>query len=312
MTRSTGSDTYRTELALVGAIVVFGVNYPVLKVVSDQLPPFPLNAIRFTVSVVAMGFLLRGGLMNSLRRCSGNGVRLILLALLGYFLSPLFLLEGLRYSTATNAALILAGAPIWTALLSWYLGNDRVGIRGWLGLVVSTVGLVVVTVPLGSGQLPGEATLYGNLFLFGDSVVWGSYVALQKNLLDRVDPLEASFWSLIVVIPFLFAGSYGSLSISTIAGLSASSWMAIVFSGVFSMGVAHLWWNLSLRDFGPTTVSIYANGIPLVSVLIGWLVLAESLTVRHLLGGTVLLIGVYFARMDRRRRGEKGLGIPES
>jgi drug/metabolite transporter (DMT)-like permease len=137
-------------------------------------------------------------------------------------------------------------------------------------------------------------------------------VALQKNLIDRIGPFETSFWSLVIVLPFFYVLSIGSLSVEVVVSFSWLVWLGILFSGIFSMGLAHLWWNISVQSLGPTTVSVYSNGIPLVSVLIGWFLLGEYVGLRHVAGGLTLLLGVWLARNDRIRRGQEKLGLPES
>lgn len=303
---------HSAEWALGASIVVFGINYPVLKFLLEELSALPVNVLRFAVALVVLGLWYRRKLIRTLSEVMRRPFLLSMLALLGYFLSPLLLLYGLEYSTATNAAIILAGAPIWTAIISWVMNFERTGTYGWVGLLLSTMGLVLVGLsPELTGSI-GEEELFGNVLLLLDSICWGSYVAFQRELLKSVDTVVATFWSLALVLPVFFVLSVPSLSFEVISGVSIGTWLGILFSGVFSMGFAHVWWSLGIREIGPTTVSIYGNGIPLVGVLASWFALGEPLTVIHFVGGVGLVGGAWLARMDRIQRGLRSLGVPES
>jgi drug/metabolite transporter (DMT)-like permease len=310
----TVTDKLSTEWYLLGTIVIFGINYPLLKFVASELSVFETNAFRFTLGAAVLGILIQSDLVRSFRRIRSHTLEIVLLASMGYLASPLLLVYGLQYSSASNAALILASAPIWTAITSWLIGNDKIEILGWIGMGISILGLLIVTIPNSGGGGPLVDTLYGDLFLVSDAVIWGGYVSLQRNLLEKTSPLETGFWSLLAVLPFLYLGVFFGPGVSPDfnLGLSSIGWLALFFSGVFSMGLAHVWWNTSLVEFGPTTVSIYSNAIPVVAILAGWGLLGDPLSTSQLLGGLVVLVGVWLSRKSRIRRGIRMVGPPES
>ncbi|MFC6725137.1 EamA family transporter, partial [Halobium palmae] len=114
----------RTDLLLVASVLVWGVNFVFLKVALDALPTSVVNALRFTVSAAVLGGIYvartpRGEYLDPLRAAPR---RLLVLGLMGSFVFPVSFLAVIDETTAGNAALIAASAPLWTALVGRYVG----------------------------------------------------------------------------------------------------------------------------------------------------------------------------------------------
>jgi drug/metabolite transporter (DMT)-like permease len=128
-------------------VLVWDVNFAVLKVALVDLHPFVVNSLRFTVSVLALGGVYvagqRGG-RDLLQPLHAGGWQVIALGILGYRCFPVAFIVGINATTARNAALIMASTPLWTAMVSQFTGLERLGGRAWVGLLVAVVGTAVV------------------------------------------------------------------------------------------------------------------------------------------------------------------------
>ncbi|WP_227374762.1 DMT family transporter [Haladaptatus halobius] len=137
----------RNDLTLLATVLVWGVNFAVLKVALVDLHPFVVNSLRFTVSVLVLGGVYvagqRGG-RDLLQPLRAGGWQVIALGILGYWCFPVAFIVGINATTAGNAALIMASTPLWTAMVSQFTGLERLGGRAWVGLLVAVVGTAVV------------------------------------------------------------------------------------------------------------------------------------------------------------------------
>lgn len=301
-------------LALVGAIVIFGLNYPVLKYLLGSLNPHLVNAVRLFLGFLTLACLYPfvRSTRTSLRKVFAENWPLVcLVGFVGYYLSPVCYLIGMQRSTASNAAIILASAPVWTVLLSWVLDLDELSGKGWIALGVTLVGSVLVGLVPG-GTLPDTSLLVGNGFLLLDAVLWGGFVALKKQLMTRTSPLQATVLCLFVALPFLFVTAAPYVSIESDLGTltRTSNVLGLVFSGAINMGIALVWWNVAVDKLGPARSGIYSNGIPIVGLVASVVFLAEAVTVVKVVGISIVLVGVFLLTRDERIDLDPTLGKP--
>ncbi|MFC7170084.1 DMT family transporter [Halobium salinum] len=208
-------------------------NFAFLKVALDALPPTVVNALRFTVSAAVLGALYvtrpeTGGLTAPLRAAPK---RLVTLGLLGSFVYPAAFIVGVDATTAGDAALIAASAPIWTAVFGRLAGIDRLGTRGWVGLAVALAGTLVVAV-VGAGGVGGDSSatgsLVGNAPVLLAAVVWGAYTVFSRPVLDSVSSLALTLFGLLAALPalhLLALPAYGDVAWTTVP---ASAWGALL------------------------------------------------------------------------------------
>ncbi|WP_266078583.1 DMT family transporter [Haladaptatus caseinilyticus] len=285
----------RNDLTLLATVLVWGVNFAVLKVALADLNPFVVNSLRFTVSALVLGGVYLAGqrgsnLQNSLLQpVRAGGWQVVALGVLGYWCFPVAFIVGMDATTAGNAALIMASAPLWTAMVSQFIGLERLGGLAWLGLLVAVVGTAVVVFG-GGGVALGGSTMVGNAIVLLAAILWGVYTALNRPVLDRVSPLALTFFGLLVALPFLHLLAvpyYGSVEWGSI---TLPVWGAVVFTGALGTGLAIVWWNSSVQAVGPSTTGVYGNVVPIVALASGLVFLNEPIGAVQLLG-TVLIIG---------------------
>jgi drug/metabolite transporter (DMT)-like permease len=301
-------DSPREDLSLLAAVLVWGVNFPVLKVALGALEPHVLNAARFTVSALVLGVAFwwrTDDVAGTLATVWRHRVRVAALGVLGYFLFPVAFLHGVDATTAGNAALIMASAPLWTALLSSALGLDGLGRRAWAGLLVAGAGTVVVVVG-GAGRVAlTSETLLGNALVAVAAALWGAYTVLNRPVLDDVEPLSLTLFGLLAAFPLLHAlavPGYRSLSPAAIGPLV---WGGVLYAGALATGLAFVWWNSSVRSVGPARTGVYNNLVPVVGLAGGALVLGERVGAVQLAGAALILGGVLVVRLTRPAVGER-------
>lgn len=301
---SSSSSDWKHDLALLFVVVVWGVNFPVLKAALAVMHPHVINIFRFTVSATALGGLY----LFQQHRASGASFfaplrthlwKIVALGLLGYVIYQLCFIIGVNHTTAGSAALIMAGSPLWTALISRIAGYERLERRAWSGLIVSLVGtLMVVWAGATNVQLAGA--LYGNLVMLAASILWGTYTAFNKSVVHDVSPTGATFMGILVALPFLIGIGIPYLHTVEWSKVTLWVWGAILFSGGLSTGLAFAIWNTAVRNVGASNTAAYSNLVPFVALLGGVLFLDEAVTWVQLSGGVLIVGGLVIMRRARR------------
>ena len=280
------------EAALLLAVLFLGTNPVAVKVAVAEFPPLPFVTMRFTLA----GLLLLT-LVALLEQADGRPGRRDILSLAGVGLvgvgaNNVAFTLGVSMTTASETALIYAAVPIWGILLGLALGLERPTPWGILGVCLAFSGVAVVVY----GGLTGSTSLLGNLLVVVATVCWGSYAVLSLPLLRRYSPLVVASYTMLF-------GGLGALPLALPGFLDASwadasgrAWEALAYSTLLVAAFGFWAWQRGVSQIGANRVLIYQYLITLIGVTAGVLLFGESLTANKVLGGAVILLGVYLAR----------------
>jgi drug/metabolite transporter (DMT)-like permease len=282
---------------LLFTVLFWGVNFSVVKFALDVLSPLAFNGLRFVIATTTMLVLaFAAGHRYSFQR--QHLPYLVGLGLLGNTAYQLFFIYGVAHTSADNASLILATVPAWVALVGTLAGVERVLPKGWAGVGLSLVGIVVIV--LGSDRTAdfrfGGATLFGDGLILLATLCWSGYTLLSRPLMRRYgSPPVTGFSTLFGTIPLVIL-SIPALAQLKWATVPASAWIALVVSGVFGIALAYSFWNYGVSRLGSARTALYSNLVPPVALLTAWLWLGETLTAQQWLGALLALAGVIMAR----------------
>lgn len=286
--------TRRTDLAMLALVVVWGVNFPIVKITFREMTPMVFNALRFGGATLLLLLVLRlwGGSTPALRP---RWPVLIVLGLLGHAMYQILFINGLALTTAGNSSLILAMVPLFVAILSALLRIERVALRTWAGIVLAFAGLSVL-VAGGGGVRIHTATLAGDLLTLLCSLCWAAYTVLSRPLLRTMSPLYLTTITMATGTPVLILASLPQLLRQPWGAVSWPAWAALAFSTVFAVVVGYVVWYASVQAVGGPKTAVYSNLIPIVALISSWLLLGETLGLLQAVGAAVVLTGVTLAR----------------
>ena len=274
-------------------VVVWGVNFIVIKDALREIQPMAFNGLRFALAAVTIATLafFRG----EPRPSPSDLWRLALLGVLGNTIYQFGFIEGVARTRAGNAALIMAAVPVQTAILSHLLGRARLTARNAAGLALAAVG--IATIVLGSGRQVGfGGTMHGDLLMLFATVCWSLYTVAGKPMVDRLGPLSTTAWTMgLGTLPLLLIAT-PSLVATDWNTVSAGALGAMVFSSLGALVLAYLVWYRGVQRLGPAHTSMYSNFVPVVAMLTAWAFLGEVPTAWQGIGALGIFGGIYLTR----------------
>ena len=289
------------EASLLLAVFFVGMDVVSVKYALEGMPPLVFMPFRYVVagllllaSLRILGWNSGGGLgRGDLLALAGLGVVGIAINYVGYTV-------GLSLTSGSNAALIIATAPVWGLLLGVVLGLERgswMGALG-LGLAITGVGLVV-----GGGLGSEGASVGGDLLVCVSALSWGAHTVLSLPVLRRLDPLAVGAWTMLLgglaALPLAFTGFPGlSEPISSVEwdSVGAAAWAAAAYSTVLCSSFAIAAYHANVARRGANKVLAYLYLQTLVGLLASVALLGEGLGAAKVAGAAVILLGVYLAR----------------
>ncbi len=294
---------WRAEWALLFTILVWGLNFPIVKAVLQIMHPHVLNALRFVVSAVVLGasyvyhrHRLGLALWQPLR---DHPMQIAALGILGFVFYQFCFIVGLDHTTAGNAALIMASSPLWTALVGRAFRTEQLAGASWIALLIVLIGTCVVVVG-GSNEVSlGSATFIGNLIMLAAAVFWGAHTAFSKPVLGYLSPTGLAFLSLLFALPFLFGIAVPFYGETDWGSVRPIHWLAILFSGGLSTGLAITLWNNAVRVVGASNTAVYGNLVPLLALAFSYVLLGEKIYAAQVVGGALVIGGLLVMRRAR-------------
>lgn len=286
-------------LLLLLTMMVWGSTFMVTKDLIAIWPPFTIAFVRVAVgTLVVLPFALS-------RKPPGMRLPWGAIWSMGFIGVALYYVVfnvAMMHVSASQGALVQASIPAMTALVAvLWLGERATGLR-WLGIAMSVGGVLIVF--SGSASDGAPSSLLGNLLMFTSVVCWGLYTALAKRV--------ANFDTLVVTAAVTGTGALLLLPLAgyeivtaNLAGeglppLPLLGWFELLYLGGIASGVAYLLYNASLRHLDASEVGVYTNLIPIVGVLCGVVVLGDPLSARAIIGGLVVMFGVWITSRAER------------
>lgn len=198
-------------------------------------------------------------------------------------------------TTASNTSLIIAASPAFVALLNRLLGRELLAPRGWLGIALAFVGIVLI-VEGGGGLEFGSQVFIGDLLILVGTFLWASYAVLAAPLMLTYSPLRVTALTTgIGALPLILLGM-PAVAALPLNQVQPSGWAGLLYSAIFAIVVAYIIWNSGVKKIGGARTSLYSNLIPVIGTITAALVLGEAITPLKVVGAAVIFVGLHLAR----------------
>jgi drug/metabolite transporter (DMT)-like permease len=206
--------------------------------------------------------------------------------------------KGLSLTTAINSTLLSTTIPVSTLLVGVALGTDRVTWQRVLGIVLAAFGVLYLIGP-GRAQF-SSATRAGDLLIVSNSLCYGAYIAVSKDLVKRYNALTVITWIFIIGCVATIPAGAISMAHTPLRSVPWSVWLAILYVILLPTAGAYYLNAWALARVPPSTVAVYIYLQPLIAFALAPLILGESLSSHVVIASLLIFAGV--AVVTRRRQ----------
>lgn len=211
----------------------------------------------------------------------------------------------LYYSTASNVSIIVAAAPVMTAILGRFWLKTKLKPAFWPGLFLAMAGIVLVST---KGNFSLAFHPLGDFLAVLCMLSWGFYSIVMDKLnakgYNQFFQIRRSFfWALLILLPLFFLsraeglhGLFGlSLAFSRFANLKYL--LPLLFLGVLASAVSFVAWNKASQIIGTVKCAVGIYLCPVFTVLLAWALLGETPCLMSVLGTIMILVGVFITSL---------------
>jgi drug/metabolite transporter (DMT)-like permease len=303
--RSHPNNAAAPHLALIAVQVLFATWPIVGKIALRTVPSVAL--VGFRVAGAALTLLLLAQVSGSLERIAlADWPLLIVSSMLGLVLNQLLFTKGLSLTTAINATLLSTTIPVFTLLVGVILRTDRATLRRFVGIALAAGGVLYLIGP-GRSQF-SSASRTGDLLIVSNSLCYGAYIAVSKDLMKRYNALTVITWIFVVGCVVTVPAGAISLTHVPLASISWRAWLAILYIIVLPTAGAYYLNGWALARVPPSTVAVYVYLQPLIAFAVAPIILGESLRLHAVIASLLIFAGVLVVTRRRPVDPVKGTG----
>lgn len=276
-------------IILLAQVLLASGTHLVAKAVVKDVDPVTLTFLRSCVSTVALGaiFAIREGRIKIRREDYGM---MLWLSFIVIPLNQFLFLYGIKFTTAANAALLYATTPVMVLVFSHFMLGEKMTRRRVTGVLLAFCGVALVVFEHGVSFSSGYT--YGNVVMFIAVVAWSLYTIQGKPMVIKYGAFHVASLSMIGgMILFLPLGIYG-VSRFDLSTLTVADWHAILYLGLGTSVIAYFLWYYALGKVETTKVAVFANAQPIVTSILSYFLLHQSISGYFVIGGAVTLAGV--------------------
>ena len=307
-------------IAIVAAMLIWAGAGIAVKEALVIFTPLTLIVMRFTLAVLLMlciGLLFRQNSIVGLQRVEKRDIPLFLLG--GLFQPFLyFIFETYTYqsfSSPTVAEALLSTQPVLAPLFAWVLLRERVTRNNILGILLSTLGVMMLLM-MGGGPLAMDQGAIGKGVLLALLTVSMSvsYSVVLRRIPTHYTPLSIVFYvqSFALVLFWVMWGVMGigdgisgiGDGISSIGNEAAGQWvrslLSVGYLAVLASVTAFILFCYTVREIGVTRANVFNNIRPVFTAILMWLLVGEILPLWKIIGIIIIIIGLFISQKQEK------------
>jgi len=272
----------------VGTIILWASAFVGIRIALVDYSPGSLALLRFLVASLCMAIVYRSQGIKDVMPWS-HRAQLLLAGMMGIGIYNICLNYGEITVSAGIASFVLGLMPVITVILSLIFLREKINGMVWAGIFISLFGLFLLA--LGESS---STEMRQGLFLILLSAITGSILTIiQKKFLIIYHPVAVIAWVMWggTLLLLIFSATLAQ-ELQTAAYQSTA---AVVYMGIFPAAVAYIAWSYVLKKLPASKASISLYALPIVSTLLGFLLLGEQPSLTSLTGGGIALIGALIA-----------------
>lgn len=276
-------------------ITVWGTTFVATKTLLNHYDALQIMLMRFFIAWVVLLLFTR-----KVERPRGvkEELGIFALSLSGITFYYYFENTALTYTLAANVSIILAAAPVFTAILAHLFTKDeKLSGRTWAGFFIAMAGVVLVVF---NGTFVLKLNPLGDALSLLAALSWAVYSVILKQYVGRYDnrvlTRKMLFYALLLTTP---AALWGKGLPPWMPLFQVEVLFCLLFLGVLGSAVCYITWNISIKRIGVVNTNNYIYLNPFVTMVCAAIVLKEPVTMAGVVGAILIVGGILVSELPQ-------------
>lgn len=226
---------------------------------------------------------------------------ILFIGVFGYCFSIALQLIGTDLVAASMASIINTITPVAIIVFAVLILKEKSSVQQMIGIVVTVAGSIIIVGGAGDGS-----SVLGIVLNFAGMLFWGLSSVMIRRSCAELDGVWVTLYGMLVAmitaIPFMAVELLREGVV--LADITSTAVLAILWVGVVPTAGANLFWNKALERLPAATCSLFYAFLPIITAILGVVVLKERLTLRFALGSLVIVLGMVVAVLGEKKAKE--------
>lgn len=285
--------TLKINFVLLVTLFFWASAFVGIRIGLEGYSPGSLALLRFIIASLCL-YLLNRRVRNKVTIPWKERRQIAFLGVIGIGIYHFCLNFGEIHVSAGIASFIIGLMPVITVLLSFFILHEKLSKMLWFGVLVSFIGLLLII--LGDNSAIGPDI--GVLSILIAAIAGSILNIYQKDFVNRYHPIEVTAW-------VLWGGTLSLMlfSVQLWQEITLASWratLAVIYLGIFPAAISQVGWGYILNYMTVSRASISLYALPIISTLLGFLILGEMPAFWAFVGGLIALIGALIAGLSKK------------
>ncbi len=205
-----------------------------------------------------------------------------------------------QHVIAAISGFVISTVPVFATIIAVLFLGERLYRFGWMGMLISIAGLIIIFVAKAGTHFELNHSVLDLCIAALSAAV---YITLQKPLLKKFQPLEIASYA--IWAGTLVTIGWASKAWHEIPHAPLDATLAVIYLGIFPGAVSYTGWSVTIKYMAVSqaTAGLYAS--PILTTLLGWVIINEMPTPLVLFGGLCALFGawiIYWSALRARKK----------
>ncbi len=299
-------------LKVLFTVAAWGGSFIATKIALRDIAPVSVVWIRFLIGMIVLAVAVKVRGQFALPSLKDLGY-FALLGAIGITFHQWLQSTGLQTAQASTTAWIVSTTPVFMALLGWLFLREKLTPLRIAGIILAAVGVLLV---VSRGDLTalsfGHIGEPGDILILISSPNWAIFSTLSRGGLQRHPAGRMMLY--VMGMGWLFSSVlfFSGPGLADLGHLTLNGWLAIAFLGLACSGLAYVFWYDALQALPAAQAGAFLYLEPLVAMVVAAVMLGEAVTWAGVLGGAVILLGVWLVnRIPGRDLTTEDTEVPE-
>lgn len=280
----------------------WGGAFATAKHVITEVPPLVAASLRFGITGIILVIFITIQKEWQWQVIRNRWKGLLFIGFIGIFGYNALFFTALKYTSATNGALIIAAMPVFTMLGAVLLGKEKWNNKSGIGLALSMIGVIMVIVKGSLSNLFALSFNLGDILFVGALLCGVVYALIGESMLKGIPVMLSNTIIMLSGAVFLAISTVFEGGWDQVVNMSVQSWVEMFYMVVCGTLIGYVIFNKGVESLGGSKASLYLNLTPIVATLLAVIAYGSSITLIQIVGMVIVLVGVYMATTITNQR----------
>lgn len=277
-------------------MTVWGLNFVAVKYAYNEISAQALALARLFPALFVM-LIMTALAREKISYPRGDAARILALGFFAMGIYMIAFLEGMRFTSPGDAAIILATSPIFTYGLAVLVRQERFHWGALAGALIAFAGVALVVM---GAAAESHGLLIGNLLILLAALLWAISAVMSRPLMEKYSPVRVFSLCMPGALPVLIPYGLIPLLGTPWSSVSSTGWVAFAHISVMAGALGFAAFYVGVRRAGASGAMFAQFFIPPVAVLSAWLIMGAKVSTAQLIGMAIVFVGVGVASRYRR------------